>query len=114
MAPGQVLKSIRNERGYTLDGVAKMVGVTTSAVAQWESGRTTPRRETVQRLDEALRADGRIMTTFGFTPLAGDPLTELRERVERLTEAVERLTVLTTKQGAELAQLRVRRHRAAG
>jgi transcriptional regulator with XRE-family HTH domain len=39
---GRALRALREGRGWTLEYVAGLVGVTRGAVHQWETGRNTP------------------------------------------------------------------------
>lgn len=44
------LKKLREESGLSQESVATHVGVGRSAVAMWETGKTTPRTETLPKL----------------------------------------------------------------
>lgn len=84
------LKRLRLERGYTLEGLARVVGVTLSAVAQWEAGRTTPRRASVLALEKALSAEGELLAAFGYAPLSqpSGASEELAQRLSALEQMV--------------------------
>lgn len=95
---GETLKKARKARGFTQAELASRLGVTGSAVGQWEQGRTTPGWRQAQQLEELL---GEYVTQpDGATP---DPL--LR-RVVELAEAVESLTQRVHEMGGEIEQLR--------
>lgn len=46
------LKEIRKQRGMTAEEVAKEIGVTQAAVANWENGRREPNTATIIKLTE--------------------------------------------------------------
>lgn len=95
---GVTLKKARKARGFTQAELASRLGVTGSAVGQWEQGRTTPSWRQAQQLEEIL---GEYVTQpDGETP---DPL--LR-RVAALAEAVEELSERVHEMGGEIEQLR--------
>jgi len=48
------LAELRRERGLTQAELAKLIGVTTSAVGNWESGERIPRLPTLRKLADAL------------------------------------------------------------
>lgn len=93
MTPGQELKKARNAAGLTLDQLAYAVGVTQSAVTQWEAGRTIPRLGKAIALDDALHADGAILAAFGYARPSSqaDELAALGRRMDELSEKVDRL-----------------------
>lgn len=65
---GKVLKRERKGRGVTIEGLAGMVGLTSSAIAQYESGRIkTPSRTVVEAIDKALGTTPVITAAFGFS-----------------------------------------------
>lgn len=103
--PGHLLKQRRNERNYTLDALADAVGVTASAVAQWEAGRTRPRHRSAQALDVALLADGEILRAFGYVsqPGAETAQPELAARLATLEAEVAEMRAWSTALHAELA-----------
>lgn len=49
------LKKLREESGLSQENVAAYVGVGRSAVAMWETGKTTPRTETLPKLAALFR-----------------------------------------------------------
>lgn len=51
---GQVIRKTRAERGLTTRELGKMIGVSGSAVSQWENGDTTPTTENCVNLSKAL------------------------------------------------------------
>ena len=57
MSP-MLIRSLRNRLGISQAKLAKLVGVSTVAVGQWESGRSRPRSESKARI-AALRSVGR-------------------------------------------------------
>lgn len=75
MTPGTTLKRWRAIRGgMSQQDLAVLVGGHVAAVSQWERGIYTPKRETAQRLDDAMEAGGEILLAFGYLPESADPL----------------------------------------
>lgn len=66
---GGTLKHYRSAAGMSQMTLAVLVGVTLPAVSGWERNLYRPRRPTAQRLDDALRGQGAILTAFGYAPL---------------------------------------------
>jgi transcriptional regulator with XRE-family HTH domain len=60
-----VRRALREAVGESLDGVARVVGVTRQAVAMWESGERTPRGENLESYVEVLRMFRRAMSDAG-------------------------------------------------
>ena len=54
----RLIRALRNRLGISQADLAKLVGVSTVAVGQWESGRSRPRAESKARI-AALRSVGR-------------------------------------------------------
>ena len=54
----RLIRALRNRLGISQADLAKLVGVSTVAVGQWESGRSKPRAESKARI-AALRSVGR-------------------------------------------------------
>ena len=50
------LRSCREKVGLTLEGVAKKVGVSRSAVGHWETGEKTPSYKNIEKLIELFGA----------------------------------------------------------
>lgn len=53
-AIGTRLRSLRHELSFTLDDIARSVGVTRACVCQWESGKTYPRHKYLRLIAEVL------------------------------------------------------------
>ena len=51
------VKSIRKERGWTQDDLAKRVGVSRSAVGNWEQGLREPEFETLEAVADVFNVD---------------------------------------------------------
>ena len=109
VSAGSTLRRYRDECGYTQEALAEAVGVSWSSVAQWESGRITPRRKTAERVDQTLSAGGALLAAFGYAgrPVSSsdDSVDQLRARVAELTERVERLAELVAQHDGQLASL---------
>ena len=91
---GSTLRRYRDECGYTQEALAEAVGVSWSSVAQWESGRITPRRKTAERLDVALSAGGELLAAFGYVKQPGAPSAALEQRVTALEGQLRELLTL--------------------
>jgi transcriptional regulator with XRE-family HTH domain len=64
-----VLRRVREECRLSKRGLALKVGVTQSAVWQWEEGRAAPRPETAATLERVLGLDpGRLSKLLGYLP----------------------------------------------
>jgi transcriptional regulator with XRE-family HTH domain len=57
LAAGERIRTARKERGWTQDDFAQNVGVSRSAVAQWETGRSGQVRGNMARIARALQVD---------------------------------------------------------
>ena len=49
------IRDLRVKRGLTQEQLAQKVDVDTSAVCQWETGRTSPRSDKVPKIAKALK-----------------------------------------------------------
>lgn len=80
MQAKDAIKQYRERKHATQADVGLAVGVTASAVGQWEQGRTTPGRLIARRLDDYLEAGGAILVSLGFTgtPVLADVLRRWR------------------------------------
>ena len=92
---GETLKHYRSASGLSQMALAVMVGVTLPAVSGWERNLYRPRRPTAQRLDDALRGKGAILSAFGYAPLPS--AAELMssgpdDRMQRLEQIVAELS----------------------
>ncbi len=54
---GSRIRTVRRERGLTQDDLAELVGVSRSAVAQWETGRTGQVTGNLSRIASALQVN---------------------------------------------------------
>jgi len=54
---GERIRTARRERGWTQDDLAQNVGVSRSAVAQWETGRSGQVRGNMARIAQVLQVD---------------------------------------------------------
>jgi transcriptional regulator with XRE-family HTH domain len=74
---GQQLARLRRKAGYTQESFARVIGgYARATVADAERGRRNLSRDFWRRCDEALRADGRLVSTFDemLVALAADAL----------------------------------------
>lgn len=87
---GELIKSYRRTRQYSQAALAGLLGVSVSAVSQWERGETAPRPEHVHQLEEVLDAGGALAGAYGLTvPRQGDVVEALTRQVAALREALE-------------------------
>lgn len=107
--PGQTVRRLRNAKGLSQEKLARVVGVTMGAVAQWERGDYVPRHEHVEKLDDALEAGGEILASFGYA-IDGRPLADLWADISQLRGLVERLA-LAVAQLQETTPIAPRRRR---
>ncbi|GAA3743446.1 helix-turn-helix domain-containing protein [Salinactinospora qingdaonensis] len=61
--PSEVVK-FREQAGLTQRQLSSRIRSSTSSLCRWERGEVTPRREHVERLDEALGASGQLLRTW--------------------------------------------------
>lgn len=88
------MKRERNRQGLTIEELAAKLPVTSSSVAQYESGRVkNPSRLVVEAMDEALRTTPVIALAFGFTQPVDviEKIVGLQEQVEDLYQQVKTL-----------------------
>ncbi|MEV4729878.1 helix-turn-helix transcriptional regulator [Saccharopolyspora sp. NPDC049426] len=114
---GQVLRRYRAAAGLSQPQLARKVHADQSAVSRWENDRTTPGRETVERLDELLDAGGGL--TSAALPAAPAPLQPVDQPVtcgdvQALRNTIAHLVGLDGQHGgAELLPLAARTFRTA-
>jgi DNA-binding XRE family transcriptional regulator len=58
------LEKGRELAGLTQRQLASRTGAAASSICRWEAGKTTPRRDTVERLDQALAMRGRLLQAW--------------------------------------------------
>lgn len=93
------MRRYRSERDISQDGLARLVGVSTSAISQIERGVNHPRRDTAEAIDGALGANGELLVAFGYnndsTTAAGPDIlelaTELRHSLAKSSSRDEKL-----------------------
>ena len=69
---GERIREARRARGWTQDDLARTVGVSRSAVAQWETGRAGQLRGNIARIARVLEADVEFLL---YGTRLGAPLT---------------------------------------
>ena len=68
----KALRRAREARGLSKRGLARKVGVTQSAVWQWEEGKTAPRPETAGAIERVLGLQpGALAQPLGYLPAEG-------------------------------------------
>lgn len=95
-----VMRDYRQARLISQDRLARLVGVSTSAISQIERGVNVPRRHTAEAIDDALDAGGEVARSFGYMPSdEAVDVNRLRDEVAELARVValilEELSVLT-------------------
>ena len=81
----KVLRRAREEHGLSKRGLALKIGMTQSAVWQWEEGRVSPRPEVVAVLERTLDlAPGALALLLGYLPPEG-----VSKAPVSVTEAIE-------------------------
>jgi transcriptional regulator with XRE-family HTH domain len=80
---GHRIRSIRRERGWTQDDLANSVGVSRSAVAQWETDRAGQIRDNLSRIARVLGVSTEFLLNGSTAPpdarsFSGDELALLR------------------------------------
>lgn len=75
---GNIIKQARKKKGLTQSELGELMGITAVAVGRWETGKRTPRPETIKRLSEALEVDlTASIKTVSFIKRTSDILTIL-------------------------------------
>jgi transcriptional regulator with XRE-family HTH domain len=70
----QALRHTREQRGLTQRALSRTIGLTNSAVWQWEQGKAIPRPEIVAKLEAALDLDpGVLSQLLGYLPITHPP-----------------------------------------
>lgn len=81
---GERIRTLRRERGWTQEDLARVTGVSRSAVAQWETDRSGQVRDNLSRVAEALGISvelllhGEDRRAQGGAAATGDELALLR------------------------------------
>ena len=90
----EVLRRTRETRGWSQEQLAHRIGVTKTALSDYERGKYNPRRVVVQALDDVLEAGGDLVAAYypGTTELE-----QLRADHEALVERVAQLSEQMTR-----------------
>lgn len=100
--PGQALRRLREGRPNrpSRQTVGVAIGVSQSAIAQWETDVHPPRKDHAEALDTYLEAHGEVLTLFGYaaTQPAGE-LAQLQARVAELEAQVGLLLEVSNARG---------------
>lgn len=91
----EVLKRWRTSTGTTQRQIAQHLGITSSAVSEWERSLSRPSREYAIATDSLLGAGGEVVAAFGY--LAGTDsvdVTQLRAQLDDLRGEVLRLSAI--------------------
>lgn len=63
---GRRLRELRTAQKLTQKQIAEAIGITDSAVGQWENGKTNPSWTQLAALDHLLAANGEVMRMYGL------------------------------------------------
>ena len=81
----------RAERNLGISQLAQLLGVSTTAVSKWQSGKSKPKPEMLVRIADVLDVDPSYLDeTFGADPrdtqarVVGDVLAEARQELSRI------------------------------
>jgi transcriptional regulator with XRE-family HTH domain len=105
----KALRRAREARGLSKRGLARKVGVTQSAVWQWEEGKTAPRPETAAALEQALGLQpGALAQSLGYLTAerAGPVTVSVIEAIEADTSLGKRERELLATMYRELIRQR--------
>ncbi|MGW0939078.1 helix-turn-helix domain-containing protein [Streptomyces sp. NPDC002666] len=69
---GREIRRIRGERGLTVVQLADLVFVSKGYISQFETGARTPEESMVERIDNALNADGHLLVVYRMATRAGE------------------------------------------
>lgn len=87
---GELIKSKRISKGYTLDDLAKIIGVTAATISRWESGKIADmKRSRIQALSDAL--DIPVYIIMGWPEPKPDGDAKLRELAKQMDPALRAL-----------------------
>ena len=76
----QALRHTREQRGLTQRALSRIIGLTNSAVWQWEQGKAIPRPEIVAKLEAALDlGPGVLSRLLGYLPITRPPDTATKD-----------------------------------
>ncbi len=90
---GAILAHERNQAGHTLRKLASLVNCSASTLSRWENGHVTPMRDDVERVDEALDVNGRLVSAWEFATSGGLP--PWMHDMGRLEEAAETIELIS-------------------
>lgn len=96
------MRRYRKARDLSQDALGKIVGRTSTSISQVERGINYPHRDAVERIDEALEADGEILQAFGYATANQSPDTRTLDEkmdwvVEQVTELVRQVSRMVTR-----------------
>ena len=94
---GDRLKKIREQKGYSQRDIAAILGVSRSAVGNWEQGAREPDRKTIQRLSELYD-----VTSDYLIGITDDPMTH--EEFNRKLEEGKKMFELAMEAKPELVE----------
>lgn len=69
---GSEIRRLRCERGLSVDALAGLVFVSKGYISQFETGARKPELAMVERIDNALRADGHLLVVYRMALKAGE------------------------------------------
>lgn len=114
-AEGRALRKLRTDRGVYQETVGDAVGVSKSAVSEWERGVSAPGRETLGRLDEYYGGRGAVLRIYGVSSQRpGRDLISVLSRLDELERLQSEMGTQLRELAAEQKQLWKLSHQHAG
>lgn len=91
------VRDLRKQQGFSLDALARQLGVSVKAVQHWESGRSAPTKANRQRLAKALNVSPKELA------LTLERERQIyREREANLTQLADRVSISNVEQEEEV------------
>jgi transcriptional regulator with XRE-family HTH domain len=89
---GDELRRAREHAGLSQRAVGDILGVSGSAIGEYERGASQPMRSKVSALEDAVGLPrGHLASLLGEEPMLADQVRELRERLDRIEAQLRRL-----------------------
>lgn len=90
----QVAQKLRELNGLTQRQLAVRVGASTSSLCRWETGQSTPKRDTVEQWDKELGANGKLLRAW-TSWTSGASLPPWLQNAAKLEEAAISVTYIS-------------------
>lgn len=110
MTIGDQIKKIRLEKGLSQKELGKKLGVSQQMIGQWETDKSNPKRETIEKIANALNVSPEILDRRNDTIFFGDyfvtreqvedenykPIIDLLKKQQRVNSKLDGDTLLPT------------------